>query len=155
MSLWKIGRKRSKESVFKQIETRNKKYGNNQPGNFKKGEHRSRTTEFKVGSVPHNKGKTHLQKEKHPMWKGGVTSENTILRNSAKNQIWRNTCFIRDKFTCQDCGKRGGNLHVHHIKEWSKFPKLRFNLDNGVTLCQKCHIRRHNGKWIPIIRQKS
>tara|TARA_R110000765_G_scaffold401626_1_gene497038 strand:- start:224 stop:490 length:267 start_codon:yes stop_codon:yes gene_type:complete len=47
----------------------------------------------------------------------------------------------RDKFTCQMCKKRGKKtrLNVHHIMKWSSAASLRFDIDNGITLCKKCH----------------
>jgi 5-methylcytosine-specific restriction endonuclease McrA len=56
---------------------------------------------------------------------------------------WRNAVFQRDNYTCQDCNKKGGDLHAHHIKEWAKFPALRHTVSNGVTLCVPCHRKRH------------
>ena len=35
--------------------------------------------------------------------------------------------------------KRGCYLEPHHIKGWSKYPKLRYDVENGVTLCLGCH----------------
>jgi len=32
-------------------------------------------------------------------------------------------------------------LEVHHIRKWSDFPSLRFDMSNGITLCKKCHKR--------------
>lgn len=38
-------------------------------------------------------------------------------------------------------------LFVHHISHWSDDPINRINLDNGITLCNKCHSAEHAGDW--------
>ena len=63
---------------------------------------------------------------------------------SLEYKIWRDKVFFRDNFTCQDCGRRGGDgkkiiLNADHIKPFSLFPELRFELENGKTLCKECH----------------
>lgn len=80
----------------------------------------------------------------HPMWKGGVTSIYKTIRKSTNYKIWRKSVFERDNYTCQECGLKSGNgksveLHPDHIKPFSLFPELRFNLFNGRTLCIDCH----------------
>lgn len=47
----------------------------------------------------------------------------------------------RDKYTCQMCKKkgRGARLNVHHIMKWSSASTLRYDVDNGITLCSGCH----------------
>ena len=57
--------------------------------------------------------------------------------------IWRIEVFQRDNYTCLDCGQKGGNINAHHLKEYAKFPELRFNIENGVTLCELCHKKKH------------
>lgn len=61
---------------------------------------------------------------------------------------WRTSVFTRDHFTCQECGKIGGELNAHHIKAWKSYPELRYELSNGKTLCYECHKEYHrkNGK---------
>lgn len=72
-------------------------------------------------------------------WKGGVTPINEKIRKSVEYKLWWKACLERDDYTCVFCGKRGGELHVDHIKPFSLFPELRFAIDNGRTLCVPCH----------------
>ena len=79
----------------------------------------------------------------HWNWKGGISDENNIIRTSSRMKQWRKLVFERDKYTCQDCGQKGGNLNAHHIKPFSVFTSLRFELSNGLTMCMGCHINLH------------
>ncbi len=87
--------------------------------------------------------------EKGSNWRGGKTPELILLRASAKYKVWRNMVFLRDDFTCQDCGVVGGNLEAHHIKPFALFPELRFRIDNGITYCIKCHAKNDLRRRIP------
>lgn len=106
-----------------------------------KGKHCSPQTEFKRGSIPHNKGKrdkTDLQQS---------------IRTSIKMIDWRKEIFKRDNYICRDCGIHGSELNAHHIQGIA-FLILEYNIkslddaekcvsfwdiNNGITLCLKCH----------------
>ncbi len=109
------------------------------------------TNGFPKGNIPHNKGKKHSYcGEKHWNWKGGVTKANKYERQRlgqlAIYKDWRMSVFLRDNFTCQFCGLRGVYLEAHHIKRWCDYPELRFDIDNGVTLCKDCHSITKKGR---------
>jgi hypothetical protein len=80
-------------------------------------------------------------------WKGGNTSQDKIIRASYRYKEWRKKVFTRDNWTCQKCGKKGGTLNPHHIKPFAEYPKLRFVVNNGITLCKKCHKKAHKHKF--------
>ena len=72
--------------------------------------------------------------------KHGNTNINKLIRSSAKFIKWRKEVFKRDNYTCQECKKRGGiYLHAHHVKQFAFYPELRFDTNNGITLCRDCH----------------
>lgn len=81
--------------------------------------------------------------EKCSFWRGGVTPENRLFRASVEYRLWREAVFSRDNWTCQECGERGGKLNAHHIREFAKYRELRTSIENGVTLCRKCHNLKH------------
>jgi hypothetical protein len=100
----------------------------------------------KLGKPSWNKGKkltpehiANISGENHHNWQGGKTPEKLKVRNSIKYRDWRTAVFERDNYTCQECGIRGGILNADHIKPFSLFPELRFDVDNGRTLCVPCH----------------
>jgi len=81
--------------------------------------------------------------EKHPNWKGGISPMGARLRQTKEHKEWAQLVFQRDKYTCQSCGQKGGVLNAHHIKPFAKYPGSRLDLENGITLCYKCHRKAH------------
>ena len=80
-----------------------------------------------------------MEGDKNPKWKGGVSPINHRIRGSIDYALWRTAVFMRDNYTCQKCGHRGGDMHADHIKPFSLYPELRLAIDNGRTLCVECH----------------
>jgi len=52
---------------------------------------------------------------------------------------WAKAIKERDGFTCQFCKKNGGVLTSHHICSFAQHPTLRYELNNGICLCDSCH----------------
>lgn len=122
-----------------------------------------------LGRIPINKGKKGLQShtlqwkrmmserfkgEKSVLWQGGKSNENEKIRKSLDYTLWRTAVFMRDNYTCTDCGiSRGWNKELHkrieieadHIKPFALYPELRFAIDNGRTLCKEYH--RKTDTW--------
>ena len=67
--------------------------------------------------------------------------ETAKKRNNYTYRQWRKAVIERDG-ECQMCGAVE-NLHAHHIKPFARYPKLQFDIDNGLTLCQTCHFKLH------------
>lgn len=99
------------------------------------------------------------------LWKGGITTLGMQLYSICEYKSWRKKVYERDHFTCQECGRVGGNLEAHHIKEFRYLLKEFLNIynqfspiddketlirlavsyapfwdiSNGKTLCIECH----------------
>jgi len=59
--------------------------------------------------------------------------------NNRKYREWREAVFERDNYSCKNCGKIKCYLEAHHIKTWVDYPSFRYKVDNGITLCKRCH----------------
>lgn len=58
---------------------------------------------------------------------------------------WRNKVFKRDNYKCQNClDDRGGNLVAHHLYSYADNELVRYDVENGITLCDNCHKEFHD-----------
>jgi hypothetical protein len=80
-------------------------------------------------------GQKRLVGKAHPLFK--VQSRRKDRRG--KHGAWARAVISRDKATCQRCGARNVELHAHHILSFNEHPEKRWDLDNGLTLCHRCH----------------
>ena len=84
--------------------------------------------------------------ENHHNWDSERTHEQRVAeRKTLKDSRWRNSVFERDNYICQVCGyDKGGCLVSHHLNSYDKHKKDRYNIDNGITLCDTCHKEFHS-----------
>jgi 5-methylcytosine-specific restriction endonuclease McrA len=54
---------------------------------------------------------------------------------------FRKSVLQRDK-RCVLC-KKSNELIVHHLNGYHWFEEGRYDVENGITLCQECHIKFH------------
>jgi len=66
----------------------------------------------------------------------------TSIEYRRANQSWTNVIKKLDNYMCKNCNSKD-NLNSHHIMPKSDFPELSLDLDNGITLCEKCHSVLH------------
>ncbi len=60
--------------------------------------------------------------------------------NDPAYKKWRYEVFKRDKFKCKWPGcKKHKTLRAHHIMTWAEYPHMRFEIPNGITLCENHH----------------
>jgi hypothetical protein len=84
--------------------------------------------------------------ENNPLWNGSLSSKERIkLRALTEYRHWRKEVYERDNYTCQCCSDNSsGNLNAHHLYSWDKNPEIRFDVNNGITLCKTCHKAFHD-----------
>ena len=87
--------------------------------------------------------------------KGKITKAKAKIKYYSKNPSslrshdpqfieWAWKVKNKAKFTCRICGDNtGGNLNSHHKNSWDKHPDQRYDINNGICLCEKCHKEFH------------
>ena len=85
---------------------------------------------------------------------GFSTTEQHMARNNTYYKEWKNKIFERDNYTCRRCGKRGGNLNAHHLYNFSEHPDLRYDVNNGITLCEECHLINYPNSFHSIYGER-
>lgn len=87
--------------------------------------------------------------EANPNWKGGITPERAAAYAQAMWKAIKKAVFNRDRYKCRKCGADLSNAgpkerHTHHLRPWAKAPALRFDIDNIICICRKCHETVHS-----------
>ena len=125
---------------------------------IKSGQHISSETEFKKGE---QKSLAWLEKQRartgdrNPAWKGGLEFRKPSEKKheSSRYMGWMFSVKNRDRWKCriENAGCHG-KLEAHHILNWVDYPELRYEVNNGITLCHAHHPRKwaEEEKLIPF-----
>jgi hypothetical protein len=84
----------------------------------------------------------------------GLTDLYSKIRASDYHTRWHRLVLKKDEFTCQNCGQKHGDLEAHHLVPFAKILRdnsvttleeaknceFLWDIDNGQTLCMKCHL---------------
>ncbi len=105
--------------------------------NHTEGKHWKLSKETKKKQGLHQLGKNNHQ------WNGGYFRGKYIGIPESKE--FSRKVFKRDNYLCQICGNTGrkSKLNAHHLNSVDKFPEQVIDINNGITLCQECHIKFH------------
>lgn len=109
-------------------------------GRFKKGNVPLKP--FKKGHKEGMTGKKHTQetKDKIRQKKKGIIL-NPLARRNIKSIEWAKQIKERDEWKCKHCSRSDIKLDTHHIVPWKEAEYLRYDLNNGLTLCCSCHAK--------------
>jgi len=137
----------SKEIQERIYDTNMKKYGTKVAAQSKAIQSKISSTCMDRYGVPYYICTQVFSGDKNPRWKGGVKYHRQE-RSTTEYINWRKSVYERDKYTCQCClnKSRKGNpvvLIAHHIKNWKDNVDDRYDVENGITLCEDCHIEFH------------
>ena len=88
-------------------------------------------------------------------FEGFATTEQHMARNNTYYKEWVRNVFQRDNYTCQCCGKRGGNLNAHHLYNFAEYEDLRYDVENGITFCEECHLLGYPDSFHTIYGEKN
>lgn len=105
---------------------------------------RERVSEANSGKNNSNYGKD-FSGLNNPNYNPNITNEERQRgRFYPEYREWHKAIFERDNYTCQCCGRCGGNLVAHHLESYNNNPELRTLLENGIILCEECHRNFHH-----------
>ena|SRR3990167_1431982 len=83
--------------------------------------------------------------EKHYLWIKDRSQLKTDERKKgydSRYKCWMREVKNRDNWKCKILNKDcKGRLEAHHILNWQDFPELRYEINNGITLCVAHHPR--------------
>lgn len=86
--------------------------------------------------------------KEHYRYNENLTDEDRLNNRdlSPKYREWRLNVYKKHHFSCDICGNNStpeNRIVAHHLNSWDTHESERYDVDNGVVLCQRCHIDFH------------
>ena len=147
-SVWMKGRKHSLDSKIKMSKSlKGRPSLKGMLGKSHSEETKKQMSECRKGIIPKNVLRGDMKGEKNPRWISDRAKlkkyEGSKERRSQIYKEWRKKVCDRDSWKCRigniDCC---GRLEVHHILGWVEHPELRYQVNNGITLCHAHHPKK-------------
>ena len=85
--------------------------------------------------------------EEHWAWIEDRTKLSRVTKQGERRTSayanWRKEVWMRDGYKCRIAnGECDGRIEAHHILGFTKHPELRYEVNNGITLCKFHHPRK-------------
>lgn len=77
--------------------------------------------------------------------------------DKSKYNKWRRFVYNKYNGKCQTCNTIDRKMHAHHVVKWSDSESLRYDVLNGLLLCENCHSLVHGysiGTGTKILKNK-
>lgn len=127
-NLWKQNIKRYKSKYRKHLAEMAIEYRRNNPD---------------ILSTWRKNNKEHIRLYRIKLYGPCGRSPSQKWRLSKRACNWRDQIYQKGNYKCQECGAYG-ILNAHHIKPAKDYPEFRYDINNGVCLCVKCHKMKHS-----------
>lgn len=98
----------------------------------------------KLSNEARNKISETHKGDKHWNWKEDRSSIKTDDKKHLDTayKAWARAVKMRDGWKCRITSQTClGKLESHHILDWINYPELRYQINNGITLCHAHHPR--------------
>jgi predicted restriction endonuclease len=95
-----------------------------------------------------SKGKSlpHMRGENSGTWikdRSKVVGRHNRILHDSDYKVWRRNVYERDSFKCKITNEEcSGRIEAHHILGWAENKELRYNINNGITLCHAHHPKK-------------
>lgn len=114
----------------------------------KKAREAQSTPEYREIASERKKGENNpmygVIREDNVLWNPDITDEQRVAqRKTYLDARFKKGVKARDGNKCTICGESKGTIVAHHLMSYIEHPEFRYDIDNGVTLCEKCHVSFH------------
>lgn len=82
--------------------------------------------------------------KEHYRYNENLSDEDRAIDRKSKKEYrdWRSSVYKKHMFTCDVCGcskSKYNKIVAHHLESYDVNESLRYDISNGVALCESCH----------------